>query len=47
MDGTDRTLSKQEDLVGKRKYVYIERYCVNSDILKVSINVIIKNSGKE
>lgn len=42
MDGTDRTLSKLGDLVGKRKYVYIEGDCVNSDISQISINIIIK-----
>ena len=47
MDGTDRTLSKLGDLVGNRKYVYIERCCVNSDIFQISINIIIKVWRKE
>ena len=41
-DDVDRNFPKQEDLVGKRKYVYIERCCVNSDIFQISINIIMK-----
>ena len=47
MDGTDRTLSKLGDLVGNRKYVYIERHCVNNDISQISISVIKKGWSKE
>ena len=46
-DDVDRNFPKQEDFVVKRKYVYIERYCVNSDISQISISVIKKGWNKE